>query len=224
MIAFFNSPRAKLGLTAVCFLFGLAVVSQIRTETRIRSTINSESAADLAAIAGDLYDNNSALRAEVDKLVAERSAGAPAVDNRTQSEQRAELQRLREFNGVVDVSGSGIQLTVDAALRPTDLVDVINEFRNAGAEAIAVGGQRVIYSTVVAGTQDNLTVNGAPLVSPYVVKAIGDPDVLDRAIARKGGMLAYLRTTYPRASFGLTTASNLRLPPNLTPFGITPGS
>lgn len=224
MIGVRAGRRAKFGLTVVCFLFGLAVVSQIRTVTRIRSTITADSATDLAAIAGDLYDNNSALRAEVDKLVAEQSAGAPAANVSQQSEQEAELQRLREFNGVVEVSGSGVQLTIDAALQPTDLLDLVNEFRNAGAEAIAVGNQRVVYNTVVGGTPGNLTVNRSPLVSPFLVNAIGDPAVLDRAIARKGGMLAYLRTSYPHATFVLVTVDSQTLPADTTPFGIRPGT
>ena len=216
--------RAKIGLTIVCFVFGIAVVGQIRAESRIRSTVGTDSATDLAAIAGDLYDNNSALRAEVDKLTTERSAGTSALDVPSQSEQVAELARLRAFNGVDRVSGAGVKLSVDADLRPTDLLDLVNEFRNAGAEAIAVGGHRVVYKSAIGGAQGNLTLNGAPLIAPFVVTSIGDAEVRDRALARKGGMLAYLRTSYPRAKFDLETADRLTLPAYPIPFEIQLGS
>jgi uncharacterized protein YlxW (UPF0749 family) len=111
------------------------------------------------------------------------------------------------------VSGPGVELSLDADLRPVDLLDLLNELRNAGSEAISIGGQRVVYKPGVTGTTGHLFVDDLPVTTPVIIDAIGAPDVLDRALARKGGMLSYLRTSYPRAAITMTTRDSLRLPP-----------
>jgi uncharacterized protein YlxW (UPF0749 family) len=164
-------------------------------------------------MAGDLYESNSALRQEVDKLQAERSTAEHSAAVGNAGDVASELQRLAAFNGTAPVSGPGVELSFDADLRPVDLLDLLNELRNAGSEAISIGGQRVVYKTGVTGTTGHLFVDDLPVTTPVVIDAIGAPDVLDRALARKGGMLSYVRTSYPRAAITMTTSDSLRLPP-----------
>ena len=201
----------KTSLIVVCFLFGIAVVSQLRTENRIRSTV-VDSPTDFAAIAGDLYDNNSVLRLEIDKLLTERSSASSASGVSGESASATELQRLKAHNGVVEVVGPGIEISLDAAISPTDLLDLINELRNAGAEAIAIDGQRVVYNTYVSGAAETLRMSDVPVTSPIIVEATGPPDVLDRALLRKGGMISFLRTSYPRSTVTLVEKTRLNLP------------
>ena len=92
--------------------------------------------------------------------------------------------------------------------------------RNAGAEAIAIGDQRVVYSTAIAGSSDRLLVNGNPIVRPVVIRATGSPDVLDRALTRKGGMVSYLQTSYPTGQITVTQATRLILPAYAGTFSI----
>src|SRR5207247_9813433 len=134
------------------------------------------------------YDSNSALRSEVDNWQQQRAASSRSADSGNLAQLDAEFKTLKEFNGVVGVTGPGVELMIDADLRPTDLQDLLNEFRNAGAEAIAAGGQRVVFNTSIGGVPGALTVNGVPIKSPIVVDAVGSSEVLDRALARKGGL------------------------------------
>ena len=216
---------SRLALTVVCLVFGVALMIQLRTENRIRETTSSDSSTNLAAIAGDLYDSNSQLRQEVDQLLAQRRSQAqtPAQDPSSRAELVSELDRLRAFNGVAPVTGPGVELTLDASLRPVDVLDLLNELRNAGAEAIAIGGQRVVYKSAISGSAGRLVVNQTVVDRPLVVQAIGAPDVLDRALARKGGMLNYLRTAYPKATIDMTKKDFLTLPAYGQPLPIRAG-
>ena len=215
---------ATLILTAVCLLFGIAIMVQFRTESRLQAVPAADSANDLAAIAGNLYDSNTTLRAEVNQLQVQQSAQARTSGSSSQEETAAELERLRAFNGVVSVSGPGVVLTVNTSLRSVDLVDLLNEFRNAGAEAISIDDQRVVYNTGITQTGSQLYVNRRPIAAPIIFQATGPTDVLDRALARKGGMLSYLRTTYPQAQIELTTSDALTLPGYADPLPIkSPG-
>lgn len=204
--------RDQFPLTIVCFLFGLALMMQLRTQDHLRQAATGESSADLAAIAADLYDNNTTLRQEVDNLLNQQLAYQRSVGSDHGQAIQQEVQRLEAFNGVVPVTGPGIEVSIDAALQPVDVEDFLNELRNAGAEAIAVNGQRVVFNTSVGGSTGHVTVNGVAITPPVVFDAIGAAPVLNRAIGRKGGMLSYLRTTYPRARVVLAEHELLRLP------------
>jgi len=217
-----TSLRARLSLTIVCFVFGIALVLQLRTETRLRELVASDSSNDLSAIAAGLYDSNSALRTAADKLQQERQSNSRALDAGNLAQLDAELQTLKAFNGAVAVTGPGVELTVDADVRPVDLLDLLNEFRNAGAEALSIGGQRVVFNSAIRGSPGKLEINGVLIRSPVVVDAVGPAEVLDRALARKGGMLSYLRTSYPKASIDLQTKDSVSLPAYTQPVPIKP--
>lgn len=204
--------RGQLTLAIVSFLFGIALMMQLRTQNRLRQATTVESSSDLAAIAGDLYDNNTTLRLEVDKLLNQQLTYQESAASNKQDEMRKEVQQLQTFNGVVPVTGPGIELTIDGALRPVDVQDLLNEIRNAGAEAISIGDRRIVYNTSIGGAPGHVTVDGTVVTSPIVFSAIGAPDVLDRALARKGGMLSYLKTAYPNARVDLTEQQTLVLP------------
>ena len=207
-----NVPKRQISLAIVCLLFGMALMAQLRTQNRLRQSGDGESTTDLVAISADLYDSNTTLRQEVDKLAAQQATYEQSVGSTKQTELQSEVQRLESFNGVVPVTGPGIELTVDAELRPADIEDLLNELRNAGAEAIEIGGQRVVFNTAIGGTPGSVTVNGVVVTSPIVFDAIGAPQVLGRALDRKGGMLSYLRTAYPQAHVSLVQHDSLVLP------------
>src|SRR5579875_24000 len=202
----------QLALAVVCLLFGMALMVQIRTQNRLRETPPGQSSSDLAAIAADLYDSNLSLRQEVDKLLAQQATDGQSSASNDTADLQQEIDRLAAFNGIVAVTGPGIELTIDAAIRPVDVEDLLNVIRNAGAEAIAIGDQRVVFNTAIGGSPGLVTVNGIVVRRPVVFRAIGSADVLDRALDRKGGMLSYLRTAYPQAHITLVEREQISLP------------
>lgn len=215
---------AHFSLFLVCILFGFALMIQLRTQNTLRQEANGQSQTDLATIAGDLYDSNTALRQEVDNLLARQSNVDKSYNAGNQADVATEEARLEAFNGVVEVTGPGVELTIDAALRPVDVEDMLNEIRNAGGEAIAIGGERVVFNTAIGGSTGRITVNGVEIATPVVFDATGSPDVLEPALARKGGMVSYLRTAYPNARITLTRRSSLILPAYPNPLPIRPAS
>ena len=65
---------------------------------------------------------------------------------------------------------------------PEVMLDVINELRAAGAEAVETNDAhqsvRVGVDTWVVGTPGSLTIDGKTLSPPYSILAIGDPPTL----------------------------------------------
>lgn len=105
----------------------------------------------------------------------------------------AELQVNQMVAGTGDVEGPGVKITlVDATTDFTtdpfdyinhiihnwDMTRIINDLRNAGAEAISINGQRVVDQTEVYCDGAFLKVNGVKIAGPFNISAIGNKDVL----------------------------------------------
>lgn len=101
-----------------------------------------------------------------------------------------ELLQANAILGKIDVSGPGIIITLtdteDRAVTPEDLKTLVNELKIAGAEAISINDERLVYSSYVSYINDiYVTVNGRRQLSPYVVKAIGNPTYLESGLSAK---------------------------------------
>ena len=100
--------------------------------------------------------------------------------------------------GTVAAKGPGVALNIDDAgpgVSPETMLDVINEMRAAGAEAMQVGGGggqatvRVGVDTWVVGSPGALVIDGVAMSPPYSVLAIGDPATLAAAMNIPGGAM-----------------------------------
>ncbi len=78
-------------------------------------------------------------------------------------------------------------------LKAEDLLDVVEELRGAGAEAIQFGAVRVSSQTAFIDTSNGIEADGTRITAPYVVLAIGDPQTLDTAMQIPGGVRATAR-------------------------------
>jgi uncharacterized protein YlxW (UPF0749 family) len=68
-----------------------------------------------------------------------------------------------------------------------DLQQVVNGMWQAGAEAVAINGERVGALTAIRSAEDVVLVNYVPVVSPYEVRAVGDPRTLPTEFLRSDG-------------------------------------
>lgn len=101
-----------------------------------------------------------------------------------------ELEQQNNLIGKNDVKGSGIIVTLtdtnEQKITSEDLRTLLNELKTAGAEAISINEQRIVYDSYIVdigGTY--ISVNGERIVSPYEVKAIGNPTYLESGLAKK---------------------------------------
>ena len=103
-----------------------------------------------------------------------------------------ELQESNMLVGKTDVYGEGVVITLnntnDYQFIAEDLIDLVNELRYAGAEAISINDIRVLANTDIVDLFDYsvIGINLQRIESPYVVKAIGDKDYLSSMLNLKG--------------------------------------
>ena len=73
-----------------------------------------------------------------------------------------------------------------------DVLSVINELKNAGAEAISINDQRLTPNSGIVCGGNIIDINGEKVGAPFIIKAIGLPEQL-AALNRPGGYLAKLK-------------------------------
>ena len=191
-------------------VLGIMIAAQFRAPGRLRVVAANRD--EQAMLLSELVDANSELRAEIESLRAEQASHEGDTRVAGLEELVAELNRLKVLNGMVEVSGSGVELLVDGPLSALDVQDLINELRNAGAEAIALNGRRlVVNSVVVVEDKGQTAVDGQPIGLPYRFLAIGDPRTMGTALLRTGGLLSLFRRTYPNLVIEVAQRSRLVL-------------
>ncbi len=206
-------PSAQLALAAVALVLGLLVVVQLRAQNT-GNQLDALSAQDLSVLVANLNTRNDQLRTEIaglqqeaDDLQAAQARGDSGLD-----QLRQDLARVRGWAGLDAVEGMGVRLTVAGPLPGQAVEDILNELRNAGAEAMAVGPVRIVPGSVVAGPPGGLSVEDAPLGDPFEIAAIGDPQVLTGTLTRADGVVAQLAATYPQATVTVTPVDRMLVP------------
>lgn len=102
-------------------------------------------------------------------------------------------QELKETNillGLTDVTGPGIEVTLTdnetKDIDAYDLLELVNELRLAGAEAISINEERIVaMSDIVDINYSFIVINGNRISSPYIIKAIGNQTYLESGLTAK---------------------------------------
>ena len=200
-------------LTIVTFLLGILMMAQFHTHRLASKARASGSSADQSIILGSLIEANTNLRAEIDSLESQLSEYQSQGSGGLLETLVDELNRIKIVNGLIEVSGPGIELDISGPLNALNLQDLVNELRNAGAEAIALNGERLVFWSAIAADDEGwLIVDGVRTASPYKFQVIGDTETLEAALLRSGGLIAVLEHSYDTLQVNINHSAKLVLP------------
>jgi uncharacterized protein YlxW (UPF0749 family) len=216
-----RTPRAddagratsRLSVALVAAILGILAVGQFRGQAGVPGLSNL-SATELTQLIANLTTGNDQLREEVAEL-GRQEAHLTDVKQRgetTVGELTTDLARIRAWSGQTPVHGQGIAIVVQGPIGGDGVEDIINELRNAGAEAIAVDGVRIVAGVVVAGAPGALSVENQAIGAAFEIRAIGSPQILTGTLTRTGGVIAQVSTTYPEAALTVTPVESMTLP------------
>jgi uncharacterized protein YlxW (UPF0749 family) len=202
---------AQWSVAFVCLLLGLGIVMQLRTYHTVAKA--GLAPADQALVIGSLVDNNAALRREVADLETKLDAYNQPGTASSLDAMMKDLDELRIATGSSTVTGPGVEILVNGGIRPEEAGDLLNELRNAGAEAVAVNGQRLGARSVFQVNGNGYRVGASEISVPLRFTAIGSPTTMETALLRKGGVVSLLRSYYTSMTIDVTRKDTLTLPP-----------
>ncbi len=177
------------GITGLLLAWGLQLVNQPDYLRNARQE-------DLVRILDELTTREDDLAREVrrlESLATELQRGnEAAVIRDLEDRERA----LRVLSGTVGVAGPGLEIIVaDPGINVSATVffDLINELRDAGAEAISVNDARVVANTGISEITGGLQIGDRSVLPPYQVKVIGNPVTINTALKIPGGIFDVLK-------------------------------
>ena len=194
-------PSWQITLGVALLALGFLVAAQLASEgPRVRYTTQErtplvETANELQAQQDDLKGRILALRSQIHAVQGQGAGSADLV-----RQLNARLEAARIAGGLVALTGTGIVIQLEDSKAPVppdgtesdylvgsrDIRSVVDELWGAGAEAIAVNGERITPTSAIIDVGASLLVNSAYLTPPYQVTALGPPDLYDRLSAAAG--------------------------------------
>lgn len=204
-----NKKQVAITLGIMCFLLTIAICVQLKTMSSANSTVSQtlsdNELRDEVLRMKERYDNAYADLENAQKEL-EKVRQEATQDNGTAEAREQELKENNMLLGNTDVTGEGVEVFLEDAtttdnnlnaslqiIHYDDLQWVINELKNAGAEAIEVNGQRIINTTAITCEGNIIKVNGERIGSPFTIKAIGSQSLLYGALERAGSWLDQIR-------------------------------
>lgn len=183
-----SMPQLIVGL--LCLLLGLSIAAQVRQSDDSLEGATQQELVRLLDESGRHAADLELENAELDRTLDTLHSGQEGdVSARNAAEER--LEDLEILAGTVPAQGRGVIVSIadpSGELRASTLLGVIQELRNAGAEVIQIGEVRMVASSsITTGTDGGLQVDGTALEAPYVIRAIGDPTVMEPALRIPGG-------------------------------------
>lgn len=220
-----NKKMIALVLGIMCFALTAGICVQIKTVKNTSLTVskNYEENNLRAEVLKykERYDNLLKEIEEVDKELQQEIEKA-TENNSELEEAKNQINEGNKIIGLTEVTGPGVVITVaDSDIDPNTVVDtsyllvhdrdilkIVNELKNAGAEAISINDQRVIITTSIICGGNIININGERIGSPFEIKAIGSPEALAN-LSRPGGCLDNLE--YNGIKVSLKKADNITI-------------
>jgi uncharacterized protein YlxW (UPF0749 family) len=190
----------NVAMTIVCILLGIMLALQYKSINYNQSMASFENkrSDELKDELIKLTDQKDSLQEKLKELEKDNQtyANAKAGDSAAAQLLKDDLNKARIFAGLTDVKGRGIVVTLEnnafIHVEDYDILNVVNELRAAGAQAISVNDERIVAMTEIREAGQYIMVNGKQFEAPFVIKAISDPEDLERSLTLIGGVVEIL--------------------------------
>ncbi len=179
-----KSANVLIGVLLAALGFAIAV--QIRTVSS-SDALSGARPDDLVRILDDQNSRQTRLQQQINQLqeTLRRLNASNDSDSAARDAAKRKADALGVLTGTLPATGPGVVVTITDpknGLKAEDLLDVIEELRGAGAEAIQFGSVRVTTSSAFVDTDTGIQLDGVVLKAPYRVLAIGPAQTMAKAL------------------------------------------
>ncbi len=189
--------KGSVAIGFVCVLLGFLLTLQFKSVLKngVQDTLQDERAENLWQDLNDEREKTDALRGQVSQYKEEldRFREEAATTGNYASFLLEELTKAELLAGLTDVKGEGVEITLrdgsEYIIHDGDLLMVVNELRDAGAEALSLNGQRLLSTSEIRCAGSIVSVNNVRCAAPFIIKAVGDSQTMYNALFLRGGVV-----------------------------------
>ena len=215
---------AQVSIALVCIVLGVMLAVQYKTTGHYKASLVPQRTEDLARMLDTATKEKNALTEKVDSL-NEQLANMRQNDQALADLQK-ELEKTSMSAGLVELEGPGIIVTVndrphnrqignnpnEDLIHEADLLMLINELKASGAESISLNDERITAMTEVRCAGPLIIVNQNRIGAPFILQAIGNPEILESGMNLGGGILSQLK--FQGFQITMEKAVMIRMPAN----------
>ena len=187
----FNRRQIVVGI--ITFILGFGLVTQLKVQGESSLRLSDQPESDLTEIISQQSGALQALRSETTELKVQLAGyqvssvgNAALVDDAKES-----LANMRTLLGHVAVTGPGLDIVItdeNGYLTGFDIRQLVEELRSSGAQAISVNDVRVAADSSFFRKKGIVYLDNHELDIPFVIKTIGNADVLHQSVVLPRGV------------------------------------
>ncbi|NGP44340.1 DUF881 domain-containing protein [Bacillaceae bacterium SIJ1] len=177
---------------------------------------------------------------ELTSLLSEKKTTIQQMENEFANQEDTlfnlveEVEKLRMLIGDIPIQGPGVKVSLsdpsyvpeeeninDYLVHESHVHKVVNELKAAGADAVAINGQRLKSNSFIVCTGPVITIDGQQSTAPFEITGLGDPDTLSASLNLAGGVVEQL--VADNITVRVETSDAYELPAHLDEDGVTHG-
>ncbi len=201
-----NKSKIAILLGVVCMVLTFVMCIQLKTidvaNKTVASSFSENRLRDEVLKWKDRYEEvYNEVQIEEAKLEKMRKKATENDD--AAAATREKLKIANRLLGFTELTGKGVEITLDDnklqsvdgtttgnvldyIVHDDDLIQIINDIKNAGVDAIAINDQRIVSTTGIACDGNVVRINKEKVSAPYVIKVIGSPEGIMGALTTPG--------------------------------------
>ncbi len=184
----------RIIMFVVFMIFGIVIAVQFKNTMTVKKAAvsNKYSVETLKAQLAKVQEETAELKKTIDEnIVMKNEIIWEYVSQQNDDQLEKQWESIKLHTGIVGVKGPGITIRLDDAparqpdmplslliIHDQDIKVILNDLKKAGAQAIAVNGERVVPMSEQVCAGPTILINGNRHPVPYIIEAIGDPDEL----------------------------------------------
>ena len=198
----------------LAIILGLLVVGQFYAQENINAIQSKDEVASTAFAISAITDENAKLRENIEELLNEKDDYDKAINNQDLVGLEDRLNDYKKSSGYFGVKGEGVEINISGNVAAYHFLDILNNLRNASAEAIGVNDIRIVINSSVTEDHGRIFIDGISIKSPYTVIALGNKDLLSESMIRTGGIINELDKNLTDVRFETITRDDIYLGPS----------
>lgn len=204
-----NDVMKRIMLGLISTVLGILISMSIREKSEIMSPMSIEKIENYNRelnVVENQINVDKEIISHIKSSIEEKSS--PAYQDELKRSLQNELKELKILSGEYDIKGEGIVIMIDDSknedykntnlgiIHDIDIMIILNELNAAGVDAISINDVRVMGDSEIKCMGPTVKVDGHSKATPFIIKAVGDMEMIYNIMSDKNSYINLLETTY----------------------------